>query len=32
MSRARNAPGFALDPAFARLLELLYERAGSAFA
>jgi 5'-deoxynucleotidase YfbR-like HD superfamily hydrolase/diadenosine tetraphosphate (Ap4A) HIT family hydrolase len=32
MSRERNAPGFALDPAFARLLELLYERAGPAFA
>lgn len=32
MSRERNAPGFALDPAFARLLELLYERADAAFA
>lgn len=32
MSRARNAPGFALDPAFAQLLELLYARSPGAFA
>jgi putative hydrolases of HD superfamily len=32
MSRARNAPGFALDPAVAELLELVYERAAGQFA
>lgn len=32
MSRGRNAHGFALDPAFAQLLELLYARSAGAFA